>query len=450
MIDIIPILNIIVPPNRQRREFDPEALAELRISITESAYGLQHPIVIRRGENDLPLLVAGERRLRAASEAADLGIPVKHAGKTLELGYVPVVDLGDLDPTDAFEAELEENVRRADLTFIEQAQATARLLELRSAQAVRDGRSPPTVREIAAELADVPVAEAVGSTQTKVRDQLIVAKFAADPEVRKAGSLKEAVNIVKKREEQRRNVELAATHGAIFKSSQHVVENVDCCEWLASCPPATFDLIITDPPYGIGADQFGDSGKGVAAESHFYDDSYESWLALMSVFLPALTRAAKAESHADLFCDIDRFPELRSRMRAEGWDVHRTPIIWHNPDGFRAPWPEHGPQRKYELILYARRGGRKVNKLLGDVVECRKDSSLGHPAQKPVALLENLLQRSARPGDKVLDPFAGSGATIEACNNHKLACTALERDPGAYAIALKRLKALSSFDEGLF
>ena len=126
-------------------------LAELRTSITETSYGLQHPIVVRRGERDMLFLVAGERRLRAAQEAFDLGRPLRHAGETLPLGEVPVVDLGDLDPVDAFEAELEENVRRTDLSMIENAQATAKLLELRSAQAKRDGREAPKAIDIASD-----------------------------------------------------------------------------------------------------------------------------------------------------------------------------------------------------------------------------------------------------------------------------------------------------------
>jgi DNA modification methylase len=134
-------------------------------------------------------------------------------------------------------------------------------------------------------------------------------------------------------------------------------------------------------------------------------------------------------------------------MRMAGWEVHRTPLIWYNPDGFRCPWPDAGPQRKYELILYARRGSRGVTKIAGDVIEARKDGGLGHPAQKPVALLEELLRRSSRPGDRVLDPFAGSGSTLAACHSLKLACTALERDPAYYAMALQRLQGLSAQPE---
>ena len=42
---------------------------------------------------------------------------------------------------------------------------------------------------------------------------------------------------------------------------------------------------------------------------------------------------------------------------------------------------------------------------------------LGYPTQKPVALLERIVQASSNPGDLVLDPFCGCGTTIAAAQN---------------------------------
>lgn len=446
---LLPLTSIEVPPNRQRREFDPDSMRELVISLSETPYGLLHPLVVRQ-QDGKHVLVAGERRLRAIQDVYALGGRIRHAGVEVPPGQVPTVDLAALSPADAFEAELEENIRRRDLTMIEQAEATAKLFELRGLQAARAGKPAPSTADVAREVYDLPAAADLGGRQTTIRDQLIIAKHAADPDVRKATSIKEAVKIVKKKEEARQTLELSAAIGTTFTTAAHTLLNVDCLPWLAAAPEASFGLILSDPPYGMGADSFGDSGVGVSAAAHSYEDSYESWHLLMQVLPAALWRVAAASAHAYLFCDFDRFPELRERMSAAGWTVHRTPLIWHNPDGFRAPWPDSGPQRKYELILYAKKGDRKVTSVQGDVIECRKDTAVGHPAQKPVALLENLLRRSLRPGDRVLDPFAGSGSTVEAAHNLRLACTALERDPLHYGTAVKRLKALSAADPELF
>lgn len=435
---------ITTPDNRQRRDFDPEAIQELVASIQESYHGLMHPVVVRDGPDDTIFLVAGERRLRAIKEIYDLGGSFRHDGGMVPVGQVPVVSLGELAPLAAFEAELEENIRRKDLTVIETAQATARLFDLRIAQAAAAGQEKPTTADLAREVFDLPPSRkgAEGSAQTAVRNQLLVAKNASNPEVRRAKTLKEAVTIVKKADQAAQAARLAATVGSTYSTKALKLLNEDSLVWLKD-RTGEFDIILTDPPYGMGAQEFGDGGR-VGAGAHFYDDSYETWAATMQVFVPATFSLTKPEAHAYLFCDVDRFFDLREQMRAVGWDVHRTPLIWHNPDGYRAPWPDRGPQRQYELVLYATKGGKKTAKLLGDVITCRKDASVGHPAQKPVELLKNLLSRSAQAGDKVLDPFAGSGATLEACHAMLLECTGLEKDQAAYGVALKRIQALDN------
>lgn len=444
------ISSIVIKSNRQRRTFDPAALVELADSIEKR--GLFHPLVLR-SENDALILVAGERRLRAISDMYELGRTFLFDGIEVPRGMVPYSDLGELDPLAAEEAELEENIRRDDLTWQERAEADARLVTLRQQQAVVEGREPPTIADVAREIHDIPAstpAGALGEYQQSVRRNVILAKHLDDPEVKAAKSPKEAFKILKKREEVQRNIELAATVGTTFSSQSHRLEQADFFEWITEEKPEQFDIILTDPPYGMGADEFGDSGVGSSAAAHFYKDDYDTWSRIMAIFPDATFRLAKPDAHAYVFCDIDRFAELRERMTKAGWKVHRTPLIWHNPDGFRAPWPEQGPQRKYELILYAVKGALKTTTLQGDVIECRKDQALGHPAQKPVALLTNLLKRSARPGMAVLDLFGGSGGTVEAAHELKLPCTMIEGDANAYGIAVKRVKALSAFDQGLF
>ena len=443
MSGLVLLSSITVAPNRQRREFTPTELNELADSI--EANGLLHPPVIRFADGQ-PILVAGERRLRAITDMYALARVFRFDGQLVPLGYVPCTTLGELDTLQAWEAELEENIRRVDLTWQEQAAATASLMDLRRAQAKAVGAPTPQVRDLVAEVRPNDVYDQAHDT---TRKEIIVSRFLDDKEVAAAPTLKEAVKILKKREERRQQADLAELTGKSFSSASHQLVNMDSKEWAASAQSASFDILLADPPYGMGADQFGDSGVGSSAAAHFYEDSYESWKALMEWFPGEAFRLCKPDAHAYLFCDIDRFHELRGLMQAAGWRVHRTPLIWHNPDGFRAPWPDQGCQRKYELILYAVKGSRKVNQLLGDVLEYRKDKAAGHPAQKPVPLLVDLLRRSARPGDAVLDPFAGSFSTVEACHELKLSCTAVERDASAYGIGVKRVGMLAELERGL-
>lgn len=437
----VDISSIQVSGKRQRRHFDETALQSLVESIASTSL-LQAPVV--RSIDGTLHLVAGERRMRACTDLHEFERRFKYAGVEVPPGKIPVVDLGQLSPADAYEAELEENVRRADLTWQERAAATAALAEMRRMQAEERGEAPPTVKQIAAEVR--PDHTAIAG-QDATRTELIVAKFLDVPEVAAAPTVKEAFKILKKKEEAKKNAELAATIGATFVSTLHDLRLGDSQEIAATLPAGTFDIILTDPPYGMGADSFGDSGLGVDGDAHKYDDSPERWEQIMGWFPAASFRLAAAQAHAYVFCDIDKFHRLRDLMSTAGWQCFRTPLIWNNLSGFRAPWPDMGPQRKSEYILFAVKGGKKVSAIYPDVISCAKELGLPHPAAKPTALLTDLLRRSALPTSKVLDLFAGSGQTIRAAHELRLPCTAVELDPTHYGYAASVIQRLSAQQE---
>ena len=431
MTSFIEIGRIKVAPNRQRKKFDEAKLAELREGIL--ANGLLQAIVLRVEGDDF-FLVAGERRLRAITDIWELNGTFFHNSQAVFPGCIPYTTLGELPELEAREAEYEENAQREDLTWQEDAAATQELMTLRTMRAEREGKPAPTVAAIAQEVRG----SAEGINHETTRKQLIVARYLQDEDVAKAPSLKEAMKVLQKKEQVAKNQQLAATVGQNFKASSHILHHGDSQSWLQGQLSDSFDVILTDPPYGMGADEFGDSG-GKAEGAHFYADSPEVWNQIMSWFPGESFRISKPDAAAYVFCDPDKFLELRSRMDEAGWRCFRTPLIWFKPSAYRAPWPDAGPQRKYEFILYAVKGQRKVNHLAGDVLTYQPDTNLGHMAQKPVALYEDLLKRSARPGDQVLDPFAGTGPVIAA--SHALLCraTAIERDAAAYGIMCKRL-----------
>lgn len=428
---------ILIPKNRQRKEFIPEKVVELAGSISQ--YGLMQPVVVRN-ENNEDMLVAGERRMRALEYLWNFGEEVRCGQAVFPEGIVPCVDFGNLDPLTAKEMELEENIRRVDLTWQEKAAATAELLELRTAQAKVNGTEPPTVNAIAVEVrGESP------SAHDKTRKEIIVSKHLADPEVKKASTVDEAFKLLKRREELQRSADLAAKIGVTFNSSVHTLRQGDCLELLPELTKESFDVLLTDPPYGIDADKFGDSG-GIAgagnAGSHFYDDSWTYWNKLAKFLAGESFRVCKPQAHAYVFCDVDNFVFLKSFFIEAGWRVFRTPLVWVNPTSNRAPWPEHGPQRKYQICLFAVKGNRPVTKVQPDVLTYPSDENLNHQAQKPVDLYKDLLMRSVRPGDAVLDCFGGTGPILPAAHALKCRATYIERDQAAYGIAISRLKDL--------
>ena len=443
----LPLDQIQISPDRQRRNFDLKELNGLGESIKKN--GLFHPIVLRYEQ--VPdtyqgggyILVSGERRLRAISDLYALGDSFSYDSTPVPVGEIPYVSLGELDVIAREEAELEENIRRIDLSWQERAAATSRLMKLREAQALAAGTAAPSVAGIAVEVRG----SAEGIHHETTRRELIVAKHLDDPEVAAAKGVDEAFKVLKRKEETGKRVALAAEVGRTYSAeTAHSIHNEEASIFFLSCPSEQFDVILTDPPYGISADEFGDSG-GHAAGPHFYEDSYENWQALIARFAVESFRITKPQAHLYCFCDITRFEELKQVLAAAGWQPFRTPIIWHKPNGNRLPWVDSGPQRKYELVLYAKKGGKLTTRIYPDLVTYPADENLGHHAQKPVALYIDLLRRSVAAGDKVLDPFAGSGPILPAANELKLRATAIERDPAAYGICIRRLEQLKDQPE---
>lgn len=430
---------IKIPEYRQRRYFDPAKHQELIESIQHGAAGLMHPVVLRAVGSDW-FLVAGERRFRAIQDIYELGGTFKCGGETVAEGMIPYTPVGELSTLEAIEAELDENLRRANLTWQEEAEAIARLADLRAEQT---GLTP---KQLTADIAEELEGNRQGRGFQTVRNSLIVAKHLDNEAVRKAKTLDEAVKILKKEERAENYRALAQEAVAKKLTTLHKLHHADSLDWMKTQPAEQFDVILTDPPYGMGADTFGDS-NGMADGAHGYADSADYLTQILEVLAPESFRLAKQQAHLYCFCDIDHFFELRESFRAAGWTVFRTPLIWHKPSGMRAPWPEQGPQRKYETLLYAVKGGRRVNHIDGDVITVSSEANLGHAAQKPVELLVNLLARSTRPGDKILDPFCGTGGIFTAAHARQCVAVGVERDETFVGIATSRIQQLDSQEE---
>jgi len=438
----IPLSQVLIKPDRQRQEFDPAALQDLVTSIEER--GLLHPPVLR-DESGVWTLVAGERRMKAIAQIWELGGSFRCDNQQVPAGEMPFTNLGDLSDLEAEEAELDENLKRKDLTWQEHAAAVARLHRLRQGQQVEKAVklqtpiTPQTYADTALEL----LGKSEGAYQDQIRKEIIVSKHLANPAIAKAKSADEAFKILKKQEESAKNVELARTVGASFNADLHTLLNVDCLDYMttaADLPEAEkFDVILTDPPYGMGADNFGDAGGKLTGIEHRYDDSPEHFTKLMTAWSKLSYNVVKAQAHAYVFCDIDKFHELKALMQAAGWYVFRTPLINHKMNSGRVPLPDQGPRRQYEIILYAIKGKKQTTHIYPDVISTSADENFSHGAQKPVALYQNLLQRSVRPGDRVLDTFAGSGTIFEAANGFKCSATGTELNPEYFGMCLARI-----------
>lgn len=165
----------------------------------------------------------------------------------------------------------------------------------------------------------------------------------------------------------------------------------------------SIDLILTDPPYGI---QYRSRrGEAIAGDKRpFIWWLYDAY------------RVLKDTGCLLCFTRWDVLDAWKTAIQYAGFTV-RSCIVWdkalHGMGNTKAAFaPRH------EMILLADKGGFCFpGKRPVDLIQEKKVPSahMIHPTEKPSALLMQLIEAVTRPGDLVLDPFAGSGSTLEAC-----------------------------------
>lgn len=486
---------ILVAEDRQRQHFPEQEQKELRDSIMGPS-GLIYPLLVRPAEEEGKfLLVAGERRYRAISTITK---PYEHGEQVVQPGHVPVIVRNFSQEIDAYEAELHENIYRVNLTWQEKAQAIARLHHYREEKRKLDGKSPQTPGMTALLVDGSPKSQetghASGANYRLVNNALLLDKFQGDADIWKASSFKEATmlatrkieeeNIKKLRELQTQRAEAAkavdhatsisnlaiglmddrntgnppiAPNMADFTSplaallstpsTNHVLHKGSIVDYIDQIPDGCVNVVLTDPPYGMGVDKF--AGFGLAALPHKYqEDNYE---ALHECLCVNLDRICATNAHVYIFCDIAYFPQLRQLVANAGFNPRRTPLIWDKQGtGALVDGANTGYTRNYEMILFAARGERKCSALSEDVITVGVERNKIHGAQKPTALYTKLLKMSSVPGHTVFDPFAGSGTIYRAANEAMCNAIGIEKNETSQYYceqAMKGREIDTNFDE---
>ena len=411
----IEISAVVIPPDRMRREFKEQALADLQESIRTK--GLLHPLTIEKTKDGKFILRAGERRFRAISALAARGIQIQCDGRQVPLGYAPMLYMTELSPLDILELELEENVIRENLTWQEQAEARQKLLQLRRVQHAGSYSTESLAQELAA-------AGASASSKSEIQRDILLARYMHEPEVRAAKSAEEATAKIKKIVQKSLTEALGTAMADAGLVPEHKLIVGDCLEELPKLPPNFFDLVLTDPPYGIDIQ---DSG-GMVTQTHHYQDTEETLLKILEVVPNQLRRVTKANAHVYWFCDLRHFAKVSAALEDAGFDVCRYPIIWHKQGKSMAPDVTRWPKRVYECIVFANKGGMPTLKVAGDVIPTPYSAQL-QQAEKPKELLVELMSRSVGIGAQVLDPFCGSGSIFLAAQEAQCSATGIELDP---------------------
>jgi DNA modification methylase len=214
---------------------------------------------------------------------------------------------------------------------------------------------------------------------------------------------------------------------------EHNGITIYCADWHAceSVLQPKYDLLLTDPPYGIGWSRHANrAGNGV--KSH--QSGYLAGKALKPRDYGDSTWDDKRPSDAEMVCILSLGKE------AIIWGGNyfnlgpcKGPLVWDKlrgdtdfADGEMA-W--HTLDRALRIFRY-RWNGFLVDKDSRDVRV--------HPTQKPIALMKWCLG-FVSDAKTVIDPFMGSGTTLEACKALGIAATGIEIEERYCEIAAKRL-----------
>jgi len=182
-----------------------------------------------------------------------------------------------------------------------------------------------------------------------------------------------------------------------YEKDNQTIFNADCLEILKEMPNKSVDLVLTDPPYGIGADK-GVGGYGLSKTDKHYEDNWDSFTPSQEYFDEILRIGKKAVIFGGQFF-ADKLPVNGHWIV---WDK-KGDIKFDNPFGdCELAWTNIDKKsvKKYVVIQQ------------GFVAEERDRY---HPTQKAVSVMGQILQDNTEDSDTILDPFLGSGTTLLAC-----------------------------------
>lgn len=229
------------------------------------------------------------------------------------------------------------------------------------------------------------------------------------------------------------------------------------------------DMIYCDPPFNISLDY--DKGIGMSAGKyggiHTNDSKTDpDYRRFLKATMENALLAAKPDVHMFYFCDEAYIGMVQGLYEELGLKNRRVCIWLKNNQN---PTPQIAFNKVYEPNVYATRGkpflNKKVlnlnevmnkevgsgNRLVDDVMDLLNiwlvkrlpSQDYHHPTEKSPTLHEKALRRCTKPGDLVVDLFAGSGSTMVACNQLKRRCFLVEAEPIFCDLIIKRYEALT-------
>ena len=206
---------------------------------------------------------------------------------------------------------------------------------------------------------------------------------------------------------------------------------MDCLDFMREVPDKYFDLVLTDPPYGMN---FQCNSRKEKHKKIANDDNVD-WLPQLC---KNIYRITKDDAHIYMFCSWHKIDIFKQSLEKSGLIIKNI-LIWNKGGGGMGDLEgDYAPN--YEMCIFINRGKPLNGKRDINVINAKKDGVNNfHPTQKPVELMKYLIRKSSKNGDKVFDPFIGGGSTGLACQSLGIDWCGCELESDYVTIANKRL-----------
>ena len=259
-----------------------------------------------------------------------------------------------------------------------------------------------------------------------------------------------------------------------IEPQRDIVHHADCLDVLPTIAPASVGLIIADPPYfQVLKENWDNQWQGEAA----YLEWSMSWLrAAMRTLVPGglcyifgqvgkrehvwlhLMSRATAEFE---FHDLIIWDRAVGYDRRDSFSPAYEQILVLKQTGAEARFDKDAVREPYDAATQARylkdsryadkerrreyleKGKFATNLWRVPSLKGSSHEKVGHPTQKPLALLERIISSSSRPSNCVLDPFCGSGSTLVAAQKSGRNWIGIEADQKWATLARERLNSVA-------
>lgn len=234
--------------------------------------------------------------------------------------------------------------------------------------------------------------------------------------------------------------------------------NESCLEVFKRLEDNSVDLIVTDPPYKTTAKGCTGSTGGMFLDNKVKKGQMFNHNSInIKDYAGELYRVLKDGSHCYVMTNHINLVEMLNELQSAGFHFIKC-LIWNKGNKIMGRFY----MSQFEYIIFLRKGkGVQINNCgTSDILnipnkkqkfinEKGKKQNL-HDTEKPVELMEILIENSSKVGDLVLDPFMGIGATVVAAKKLHREYIGIELDKNYYDIACDRLKDKKEVQTSIF